>query len=322
MPRILEIEDLRVYYYTASGVVRAVDGVDMYIDKGEFVALVGESGSGKSTLAFSIMRLVPPPGRIVSGRILLDGTDLTRLSEEEIRSIRWRRVSMIFQGAMNSLNPVMRVGDQIVEAMIYHGAISSYDEGRERVRELFKMVGLDPERVDSYPHELSGGQKQRVVIAMALALKPDLVIADEPTTGLDVTTQAKIMDLLRGIQRELGISILLITHDLPLVAEVAERVYVMYAGKMVEAADVESIFYKPLHPYTKGLIGAVPSPIGPKKKLIALPGEPPNPRMLPSGCRFHPRCDRVMSRCRLEEPPLRKLEGGRLVSCWLYSDGG
>ncbi len=314
---ILSVENLKVYYFTASGVVKAVDGVSLEVDKGEMVALVGESGSGKSTLAYAIMRLVPPPGRIVGGRITLDSIDITALSEEEVRKIRWRKVSMIFQGAMNSLNPVMRVGDQIIEAMLYHGAITTPDEGRERVKELFRLVGLDPERIDSYPHELSGGQKQRVVIAMALALEPDLVIADEPTTGLDVTTQAKIMDMLRDIQREVGISILLITHDLPLVAEVADRVYVMYAGKIVEAGDVDSIFYEPRHPYTRGLIGAVPSHIGPRKKLVALPGEPPDLRNPPPGCRFHPRCSYATPVCREKEPLVRKLGPRRFIACWL-----
>ncbi len=316
---ILEIENLKVYYFTQRGVVRAVDDVSLEIDKGELVALVGESGSGKSTLAYAIMRMVPPPGRIVSGRILLSGIDITSLSEEEVRKLRWSKVSMIFQGAMNSLNPVMRVGDQIAEVLLYHGAVYDVEEGRKIARELFKLVGLDPERVMSYPHELSGGQKQRVVIAMALALNPDLVIADEPTTGLDVTTQAKIMDTIRDIQRETGISVLLITHDLPLVAEVSDRVYVMYAGKIVETGDVDKIFYTPQHPYTKGLIGAVPSHIGPKKRLIALPGEPPDLRSPPPGCRFHPRCSYAMPICKRKEPPRTGTGPRDFVECWLYA---
>ncbi len=316
---ILEVENLKVYYFTQRGVVRAVDDVSLEIDKGELVALVGESGSGKSTLAYAIMRMVPPPGRIVSGRIVLSGIDITSLSEEEVRKLRWSKVSMIFQGAMNSLNPVMRVGDQIAEVLLYHGAVYDVEEGRKIARELFKLVGLDPERVMSYPHELSGGQKQRVVIAMALALNPDLVIADEPTTGLDVTTQAKIMDTIRDIQRETGISVLLITHDLPLVAEVSDRVYVMYAGKIVETGDVDKIFYTPQHPYTKGLIGAVPSHIGPKKRLIALPGEPPDLRSPPPGCRFHPRCSYAMPICKRKEPPRTGTGPRDFVECWLYA---
>ncbi len=315
---VLEVEDLYVHYFTDTGVVRAVDGASLEVDRGELVALVGESGSGKTTLAYAIMRLVPPPGRIVKGRIILGGIEVLELPEEDIRKLRWKKVSMIFQGAMNSLNPVMRVGDQIVEVLLYHEAIDDIEEGRKRARELFRLVGLDPERIDSYPHELSGGQKQRVVIAMALALNPDLVIADEPTTGLDVTTQAKIMDTIREIQREIGISVLLITHDLPLVAEVADRVYVMYAGKIVETSDVEKIFYKPRHPYTRGLIGAVPSHIGPKKKLVALPGEPPDLRYPPPGCRFHPRCSLAMPICREKEPPLSSRDPRDYVSCWLY----
>lgn len=315
---VLEIENLKVYYFTESGVVKAVDGVSLSVDRGELVALVGESGSGKTTLAYAIMRLVPPPGRIVDGRIILDNINVLELPEEELRKLRWRKVSMIFQGAMNSLNPVMKVGDQIAEALLYHDAVDDLEEGRRIARELFKLVGLDPERVDSYPHELSGGQKQRVVIAMALALNPDLIIADEPTTGLDVTTQAKIMDTIRNIQRETGISVLLITHDLPLVAEVADRVYIMYAGKIVEAGDVKRIFYKPLHPYTGGLIGAVPSHIGPKKRLTALPGEPPDLRSPPRGCRFHPRCPYVMPICREKEPPIITSNPRDFVACWLY----
>ncbi|MET1128592.1 MAG: ABC transporter ATP-binding protein [Thermoproteota archaeon] len=317
---VLEVEELRVYYYTDSGIVRAVDGASLTVDRGELVALVGESGSGKTTLAYAVMRLVPPPGRIVGGRITLSGINVLELPEEEVRKLRWRRVSMVFQGAMNSLNPVMRVGDQIAEVLLYHDAVSDLEEGRRIARELLKLVGLDPERVDSYPHELSGGQKQRVVIAMALALNPDLVIADEPTTGLDVTTQAKIMDTIRSIQRETGISVLLITHDLPLVAEVADRVYVMYAGEIVEAGDVDRIFYKPLHPYTQGLIGAVPSHIGPKKKLVALPGEPPDLRYPPPGCRFHPRCFYAMPVCRERKPPVVASSPRDFVACWLYRE--
>lgn len=316
----LEIEGLKAYYYTLGGIVRAVDGVSLRIGKREFVALVGESGCGKSTLAYSIMRLLPPPGRIVSGTIFLDGIDVTGLGEEEVRKIRWRKVSMIFQGAMNALNPVMKVRDQIVEALLYHNAISTPSEGRSIVKRLFELVGLDTERIDSYPHELSGGMKQRVVIAMALALEPNLVIADEPTTALDVTTQAKIMDTIREVQRKTGISILLITHDLPLVAEVSDRVYIMYAGKVVECGDVYSIFKDPLHPYTRGLIGAVPSLIGPKKKLIALPGEPPDLRFPPSGCRFHPRCPYATEVCSVKEPEKSFFSRDRYVYCWLYGE--
>ncbi len=323
MPReeVLRIEDLKTYYYTLGGVVKAVDGVDLHVDKGELVALVGESGCGKSTLAFSIMRMVPPPGRIVGGHIYLTGLDVVSMSPEEVRKIRWSKVSMVFQGAMNSLNPVMKVGDQIIEAMLYHDAISTPEEGRSTVKHLFELVGLDPNRIDSYPHELSGGMKQRVVIAMAMSLNPDLIIADEPTTALDVTTQAKIMEVLRDVQKKTGVSILLITHDLPLVAEVSDRVYIMYAGKIVETGSVFTIFKAPRHPYTQGLIGAVPSIRGPKKKLVALPGEPPDLRFPPPGCRFHPRCSKAMDICSREEPPRIEFGPDEFVSCWLYAKG-
>lgn len=317
----LEIEGLRVYYYTLGGVVRAVDDVSLRVDRGEFVALVGESGCGKSTLAYSVMRMVPPPGRIVGGSIVLDGIDVTKLSDEEMRRVRWRKVSMVFQGAMNALNPVMRVGEQVVEALLYHGAVSSAEEGRSVAKRLFELVGLDTERLDSYPHELSGGMKQRVVIAMALALEPDLIIADEPTTALDVTTQAKIMDTLKDVQRKTGVSILLITHDLPLVAEVSDRVYIMYAGELVEAGDVYSVFKEPLHPYTRGLIGAVPNLVGPKRKLVALPGEPPDLRSPPPGCRFHPRCTHASEKCRSLRPGAVNLGRDRFVRCWLHGVG-
>ncbi len=319
---VLLVEDLHTYYFTLGGVVRAVDGVDLEVYRGELVALVGESGCGKTTLGYSIMRLIMPPGRIVKGKIILDGINILELDDEEMRDIRWRKVSMIFQGAMNSLNPVMKVGDQIIEALLYHNAISSVEEGRSIVKKLFELVNLDFERMNSYPHELSGGMKQRVVIAMALALNPDIVIADEPTTALDVTTQAKIMKMINDIRRKMGISIILITHDLPLVAEVADRVYIMYAGKIVEAADVYSMFKEPKHPYSQGLLSAIPSIKGPKRRLEGMPGEPPDLRRPPQGCRFHPRCAYVMDICRTKEPVLKPLASGtkRIVSCWLYDD--
>ncbi len=324
MPRkeVLRIEKLKTHYYTLGGIVKAVDGVDLRVYKGELVALVGESGCGKSTLAFSIMGMVPPPGRIVSGKIYLSDINLVELSDEELRKIRWSKVSMVFQGAMNSLNPVMKVGDQIIEAMLYHDVISRPEEGRSTVKHLFELVGLDPNRIDSYPHELSGGMKQRVVIAMAMALNPDLIIADEPTTALDVTTQAKIMEVLKDVQKKTGVSILLITHDLPLVAEVSDRVYIMYAGKIVETGDVFTIFKSPRHPYTQGLIGAVPSIRGPKKKLVALPGEPPDLRFPPPGCRFHPRCSKAMDICGKKEPPRIEFGPDDFVSCWLFAKEG
>ncbi len=318
---LLKIENLKVYYFMLTGTVKAVDNVNLRIGKGEIVALVGESGCGKSTLAYSILRMVPYPGRIVSGRILFDGLDLTKLSEEEMRRLRWREISMIFQGAMNSLNPVMKIRDQLIEALIYHDAIDDIKQGYDLSAKMLKLVGLDPDRIlDSYPHELSGGMKQRVVIAMSLLLNPKLIIADEPTTALDVTTQAGILELMRDLHIKTGSSMLLITHDLPVVAEIADRVYVMYAGKIVEYADIYTIFESPAHPYTGGLINAVPSlREGKLRKIKAIAGEPPNLINPPSGCRFHPRCEHAMDICSREEPPMVKLDEGHGVACWLYA---
>ncbi len=319
---LLDIRKLRVYYVMSTGSVKAVDDVDLTIKNNEVVALVGESGCGKSTLAYSILRILPYPGEIISGEIIFNGMDLTKMDEEELRKkIRWRNISMIFQGAMNSLNPVMKIKDQLMEAIIYHeDAIEDVDAAYLKAIELIRRVGLDPDRVlNSYPHELSGGMKQRVVIAMSLLLNPRLVIADEPTTALDVTTQANIIDLLKDIQREIGISILLITHDLPVVAEIADRVYVMYAGKIVEYADIYSIFKNPQHPYTEGLINSVPSLVeGKLRKLTIMKGEPPDLINPPKGCRFHPRCPYKMDICEKEEPPPVKLKEGHVANCWLH----
>ncbi len=320
--KLLNIEDLRVYYVMSSGSVKAVDRVNLDIGKNEVVALVGESGCGKSTLAYSILRIIPYPGRIIDGKIYFNNIDITALPEEEMRKkIRWRNISMIFQGAMNSLNPVMKIKDQLMEAIIYHeDAIDDVEGAYLRAIDLIKRVGLDPSRVlESYPHELSGGMKQRVVIAMSLLLNPKLVIADEPTTALDVTTQANILELLRDIQKEVGISILLITHDLPVVAEIADRVFVMYAGKIIEHADIYSIFKEPQHPYTDGLISSVPSLVeGKLKKLKIMKGEPPDLINPPSGCRFHPRCPYKMDICEKEEPPPVTIKEGHVVNCWLH----
>jgi len=320
--KLLVIQGLKVYYVMSSGSVKAVDKVNLDIRENEVVALVGESGCGKSTLAYSILRIIPYPGRIIDGKIYFDNIDITSLSEEEMRKkIRWRNISMIFQGAMNSLNPVMKIKDQLMEAIFYHeDSIDDIEGAYTRAIELIKRVGLDPNRVlESYPHELSGGMKQRVVIAMSLLLNPKLVIADEPTTALDVTTQANILELLRDIQKEIGISILLITHDLPVVAEIADRVFVMYAGKIVEHADIYSIFREPKHPYTDGLISSVPSLVeGKLKKLKIMKGEPPDLINPPSGCRFHPRCPYKMDICEKEEPPPINIKHSHVVNCWLY----
>ncbi|MEB3758876.1 MAG: ABC transporter ATP-binding protein, partial [Desulfurococcales archaeon] len=271
----------------------------------------------KSTLAWSIIGLVPPPGRIVDGSIIIDGVDITKMSEAEIREkVRWKKVSMIFQGAMNALNPVYKIREQVAEPMILAGY--SEQEAYKRVDELLEAVGLTPAVGDRYPHELSGGMKQRVVIAMALTLEPDLVIADEPTTALDVVVQAQILNLLKELQRKKKRSIIIISHDLGAVTELAEKIAVMYAGKIVEFGTAEQVFNNPLHPYTQALIRAIPRLTGPVTKLEYIPGAPPDLRFPPPGCRFAPRCSKVMDICHKEEPPMKELEKGHFVACHLY----
>ena len=317
--KLVEIMDLKTHFFTDAGVVTSVDGVSYDIYRGETLGLVGESGCGKSVTALSIMRLVPdPPGRIVNGQILFDGRDLTALSNKEMRKIRGNRIGMMFQEPMTSLNPVYTVGDQIIEAITLHLG-KTYDEARELAINVLKVVGIpSPEqRVDEYPHQLSGGMKQRVMIAMSLVCKPDLVIADEPTTALDVTIQAQILDLLRYLQEKYGMSILLITHDLGVVAEMAHRVVVMYASKVVEQADVVELFKNPLHPYTVGLFKSIPKLEEEQKELEPIRGVVPNPLDFPDGCHFHPRCPRAIERCREQEPPLVEVSPGHLSACWL-----
>ena len=318
MSVVLEVNNLRTYFFTLRGVVKAVDGVSLKLNKGETLGIVGESGCGKSTLAWSLLRLVPPPGKIVSGSIKIDGIEITRMSEAELRrKIRWKKISMIFQGAMNALNPVYTVGDQITEPLILHAGMSK-DKAWNKAAQLMKAVGLSPEILERYPHELSGGQKQRVVIAMAIALEPDIVIADEPTTALDVVVQAQILNLMKKLHRERGISIILITHDLGVVTELSEKIAVMYAGKIVEMGSAEEIFEKPLHPYTQALIRAVPRLTGDIHKLEYIPGSPPDLRRPPRGCRFHPRCPKRFEPCDKEEPPLEEVEKNHWVACWLH----
>jgi peptide/nickel transport system ATP-binding protein len=315
---LLTLRDLRTYFRTDDGVVRAVDGVSFEIGAGETLAVVGESGSGKSVTSLSILRIVPsPPGEIVGGRIEFKGRNLLELTEREMRSIRGKAISMIFQEPMTSLNPVYTCGEQIMEALVLHEGIDR-KAARTRAIEMLAMVGipLPEQRVDEYPHQLSGGMRQRVMIAMALACRPAILIADEPTTALDVTIQAQILELLKRLQRELGMAVLLITHDLGVVAETADRVAVMYAGQVVEYCDVQSAFHRSLHPYTAGLLASLPK-LGVKSDTLrVIPGNVPNPARFPSGCRFHPRCPVVQERCRREEPELRTFEGGHRTRCW------
>jgi len=322
---LLEVKNLKTYFYTEDGVVKAVDGVDFHVFPGEVMGLVGESGCGKSVTSLSIMRLISRPGKIVSGQIIFEGKDLVTASEEDMIQVRGNRVSMIFQQPQTALNPVFRVGDQISEVLGIHQNMSK-EKGRERAIELLKMVGIpDPERrAQSYPHELSGGQAQRVMIAMALACVPNLLIADEPTTALDVTIQAQILDLMRNLRQNIGTAIILITHDLGVVAEMAERVAVMYAGQIVEQADVQNLFETPLHPYTQGLIGSIPILGKLKDRLEVIPGSVPNLVNLPPGCRFAARChsrtDYALSICTEKEPDLVTHRPNHIVRCWLYQD--
>jgi oligopeptide/dipeptide ABC transporter ATP-binding protein len=315
---LIEVQDLATHFAAEDEVARAVDGISFNIAKGETLGLVGESGCGKSVTALSIMRLIPdPPGKIVRGRILLEGKDLVPLKEAEMRGVRGNRISMVFQEPMTSLNPVFRAGKQIAEAAVLHQKIS-WREARERTTEMLAKVEIPApaERYYEYPHQLSGGMKQRVMIAMALVCNPSLLIADEPTTALDVTIQAQILRLLRDLQQEFGMSILLITHDLGVVAETAHRVAVMYAGKIVELADVHSLFARPLHPYTQALLESIPK-LGEKKhRLSVIPGEVPNPLAFPGGCRFHPRCGYATDKCKKEMPELRDHEDNHSAACW------
>jgi peptide/nickel transport system ATP-binding protein len=311
---LLQVRNLKTYYQTARGYVKAVDGVNFQIGEGEVFGLAGESGCGKTTVALSIIRLLPPGGRIIDGEIMFNDKNILAMSEEDIRKIRWKKIAIVFQGAMNALNPVMKVGDQIVEAITTHEDVSK-EEAWKRAEKLLEMVGIEPSRAKDYPHEFSGGMKQRVMIAMALACNPQLLIADEPATALDVIVQAQILKLMRDLQRKMNLSMMLITHDLSIIAETCNKVAIMYAGKIVEYADTKRIFREPQHPYTRGLIGAFPSIKGPRRKLISIPGTPPDLLNPPSGCRFHPRCPYTNDKCKSMEPEIKDLGGGHYVAC-------
>jgi len=313
---VLRIDELRTSFFTDAGVLRVVDGVSFSVRAGETLALVGESGCGKSVTALSILRLVPKPGRIVGGRVLFRGRDLLALPIKAMRSHRGREISMVFQEPMTSLNPVYTCGEQIVEVLVLHEKLRRR-AARERAVDLLRLVGI-PEagrQVDEYPHRLSGGMRQRVMIAMALACRPAVLIADEPTTALDVTIQAQILELLRRLQREMGMAVLLITHDFGVVAETADRAAVLYAGQVVEHGAVRAIFSSPLHPYTAGLQAARPRLGARRERLRVIPGTVPDPACFPVGCRFHPRCPVAQARC-TTEPPLLDLEGDRQSRCW------
>ena len=322
---LLEVKNLKTYFFTEDGVVKAVDGVDFHVNSGEVLGLVGESGCGKSVTSLSIMRLISQPGKVLEGEVIFDGQDLLKLTENEMTHMRGNRISMIFQQPQTALNPVFKVGSQISEVLNIHQDLGK-EAGWKRAIELLKMVGIpEPERrAESYPHELSGGMAQRVMIAMALACLPELLIADEPTTALDVTIQAQILDLMRDLRTKVGASVILITHDLGVIAEMAERVAVMYAGRIVEEADVKALFAKPLHPYTQGLMGSIPVLGKIKEKLDVIPGNVPNLINLPPGCRFAPRCrarvEYQLKMCTELEPDLIEVVPAHTARCWLYQE--
>ena len=319
---LVEVKKLKTYFYTEEGVVKAVDGVDFEIYPGETLGVVGESGCGKSVTSLSIMRLVEsPPGRIEAGEIDFNGQDLTKLSEKEMRKIRGNDISMIFQEPMTSLNPVYTVGDQIMEAITLHKGVNRKEARRQAVEMLQKVgIPLPEQRVDEYPHQLSGGMRQRVMIAMALSCDPQLLIADEPTTALDVTIQAQILELMNSLKESYGMSIMMITHDLGVIAEVSDRVAVMYAGKVVEYTDVDTLFADPKHPYTWGLMNSIPKLDKDVNRLEAIPGSVPSPLDFPEGCKFNTRCPLAEGKCYDEEPPLEEAAEGHKVRCWRYED--
>ncbi|MFD1708601.1 ABC transporter ATP-binding protein [Siminovitchia sediminis] len=320
MTALLEVQNLKTHFISNQKMIPAVDGVDLHIQKGETVALVGESGSGKSITSLSIMRLVPsPPGKIVDGHIYFNGIDLARIPEEEMYPIRGNEISMIFQEPMTSLNPVLTIGEQITEVLMYHKKISK-KEALRKAAELLEMVGFSrgKELLKEYPHRLSGGMRQRVMIAIAMSCNPKLLIADEPTTALDVTIQAQILDLMKDVSKQFQTSILLITHDLGVISEIADRVFVMYCGQVVEEASVEALFNEPYHPYTAGLINSIPSIDKDTDRLIPIQGNVPSPENYPIGCRFASRCPHAFDRCLREVPRLKPKGDSRAVRCFLF----
>jgi peptide/nickel transport system ATP-binding protein len=315
---LLQVEKLTTHYKTERGWVRAVEGISFNVEEGEAMGLAGESGCGKSTVALTLLKILPSGGRIRGGKIIFDGQDLVPLRESEMRKIRWKGISVVFQGAMNALNPVYKVGYQIEEAIKLHEPDLGGAEVRERVAKLLETVGIEPTRANNYPHEFSGGMRQRALIAMALAANPKLLIGDEPGTALDVIVQAQTLKLLRDLKDELGLSMILISHDLSIIAETCDKVAIMYAGKIVEYGDTLSIFKNPQHPYTQGLIKAFPSIKGERVRLTSIPGQPPDLLHPPPACRFNPRCPYVMDVCKQKEPLLTEHEKGHFVACHLY----
>ena len=317
---LLEVQNLSTHFSTRIGTLKAVNGISFDLEAGDSLGLAGESASGKTTTALSIMRLIRPPGKIAGGKILFNGCDLVQAPIEKIREIRWKEISIIFQGAMNALNPVMSVGDQIAESIVAHEP-QSKQEVSDRVSKLLKLVGIDESRYKSYPHELSGGMKQRIMIAMSLSLNPKVVIADEPTTALDVVVQAQILKKIKEIQKKRNLSMILITHDLSIIANVCDRVAIMYAGKIVESGSVKALFKNPVHPYTKGLLKSVPSLELDKQDLESIPGNPPDLVNPPRGCSFSPRCTCTRENCKNQLPCTIEVEPHHYVACHKADEG-
>jgi peptide/nickel transport system ATP-binding protein len=318
--RILDVQGLQTYYKIKRGWVKAVDGVSLHVDSGKALGLAGESGCGKTTIALSVLKILPSGGQTMGGRIIFDNTDITNFEETEMREkIRWKGISIVFQGAMNALNPVYKISDQIIEAIMKHEPDVEKPEALERGQKLFELVGIDPGRISNFPHEFSGGMKQRAMIAMALACNPKLLIADEPGTALDVIVCAQVLKLLRQLRDKLGLSMILVSHDLSIIADTCDSVAIMYGGKIVESGDIVAIFKRPMHPYTQGLLGAFPSITSEKTRMISIPGSPPDLLSPPLGCRFHPRCAYALEICRKVDPAFIAVEKDHYVACHLVN---
>jgi peptide/nickel transport system ATP-binding protein len=313
---VLDVKNLTMHYMTRKGPVYAVDDVSFHVGRGESIGLVGESGCGKTSIAISLLKLLPENARIMGGEILLNKTDLVPMTYDQVRKFRWRHISMVFQAAMNAMNPVYTVEEQILEAMRLHRPELSDEEMDDKIDHLFELVGLDPAFKDQYPHQYSGGMRQRAIIAMALSCDPDIIIADEPTTALDVIVQDSLLKKVREIQRVLNMAMIYISHDIAVIAEVSQRVGVMYAGQLAEMASTEAIFHRPIHPYTMGLMSAFPSIVGERTELVQLPGEPPDLLSPPPGCRFHPRCPYATEICRTDVPDFKEHDDKHYAACW------
>ncbi|KML42973.1 MULTISPECIES: ABC transporter ATP-binding protein [Cytobacillus] len=320
MSTVLSVESLSTYFKTDKGIAKAVENVSFTLDEGEMLGLIGESGCGKTTVAQSILRLIEYPGKVVSGSVFLNGKDLLKASEKELYSLRWKEISVIPQSAMNALNPIFTVGDQIMESILLHEDVNR-TEALERTKTLLELVGIDGDRWKSYPHEFSGGMKQRVAIAMALACNPKLVISDESTTGLDVLTQAQVIALIKNLQKKMNLAVILISHDLPMVTAICEKIAIMYAGKIVEWAATDNILNNARHPYSRALLNATPDLSEPEKEVVSIPGSVPNLVNFPNSCRFHTRCPYAFDKCRQESPDLKEVSPGHYIACFLEEEG-